>query len=132
MFNQKGEIQSFFWGKRPVLPVEEKGNIKLMDWGNRDKTSPFPQTGWARVNSLKKGKWNYLKPEKVKIPVDRGFEKGVWFDFKAGTEGVILQKDQDRRVYMMTENASSEYLAKTKHPRMPLGEKGNYKTIKNF
>ena len=43
-----------------------------------------------------------------------------------GTEGLLVEKENDKRVYMITEEASEEYLRTTKYNRMPSGEKKNY------
>ena len=94
-------------------------------WGNKDKDLKLPKTGWAREESVKQGKWNWLDPEFVDIPVDKGYEKKVWFDLPEGTKGVLVKsKDKkEERVYMITKEASDKYEKKTKHDREPIGRK---------
>jgi len=125
-FKKKGMISSFFWDKRPILPVEKENKIHLVDWGNRNKKAPFPQTGWARKETIKTGRWKWLNPREVKIPVEKGYEKKVWFDFKNGTDGLLVEKDGDKRVYIITENSDKKYLKETGHDRMPPGQKSNF------
>jgi hypothetical protein len=125
-FKKEDRIESFFWHDKATLPIKWQGKTQLMFWGNKDKNIKLPPTGWAREESLKDGKWDYLKPEEVDIPVDEGYEKKTWFDFKNGTKGVVVKRDNEERVYMITREASKEYEKKTGHGREPLGEKGNY------
>jgi len=122
-FTKKGELTDFFWSQRPVLPVEIDDQTKLFDWGNRDEKEPFPKTGWAKKESIDDGKWNWQHPQKVHIPIDRGYEKGVWFDFPAGTDGLLVEKNGEQRIYMITEPADKKYLEQTGHDRMPPGLK---------
>jgi len=120
-FERKGEAQSYFWSKRPVLPVENKGKTDLVDWGNREKDIKLPKTGWAKAESIDEGKWGYLKPEFVNIPAEKGYEKGVWFDIKGkGIKGLIIEKDKQKRAYMVTKQADQAYLKLTHHNREPI------------
>lgn len=128
-FKTAGRIESFFWNKEPVLPVKTKKGTQLILWGNKDENIKLPKTGWAKNESLKIGKWNYLKPEPVDIPIDSGYEKKTWFDFKDGTKGIVVKKDNNERVYMVTKEADDKYIKETGHNREPIGEKLNF--IKN-
>lgn len=118
---QEGEAQSFFWSKKPVLPVEREKKVELVDWGNRDKKNNLPKTGWAKQESINDGKWQYLKPEFVKIPVERGYEKGVWFKPKSKEfQGLVVERDKNKKVYMLTKPATEKYQKLTKHNREPV------------
>lgn len=120
MKREKG-YQSFFWSKRPVLPVEVDGKVELKDWGNRSKEVNLPKTGWAKGESIDEGKWAYLNPKFVKIPADKGYEKGVWFEpASGGFKGVEVNRNGEDRVYVMTKPASKEYQELTKHDREPV------------
>jgi hypothetical protein len=128
-FEKSGTVRSLYWQKaEPVLPVagpskddgDSEEQVELMLWGNRDKDAPFPQTGWARKESLDMGKWSYLKPVPASIPVSYGVEKGNWFEIEHGIEGVVVEKAGEKRVYMVTEEADPEFLSKTHHPRMAI------------
>ena len=129
-FKKRGYIASFFWDKNPILPAEKDGKISLFEWGNRDKKNELPQTGWAKEESLEKGRWNWLKPEKVNIPAEKGYEKKVWFDIDGGIEGIIVKKNKDEKIYMVTKEADNKYLKETKHDRMPIGKLSNFNKIK--
>jgi len=131
-FEQTGQVKSVYWQKtEPVLPVvsqedeDDEPKEEVLLWGNRDKEAPFPQTGWAREDSIESGKWAYMKPKPALIPVTHGVEKGRWFDIDEGIHGVIVQKGGERRVYMLTQDATSDFLAATKHDRMPVLEGQN-------
>lgn len=119
-FRATGEAQSFFWSLRPVLPVRDKGKVKLYNWGNRDKALPLPQTGWAKIESLVAGRWRHLHPQEVEIPATRGYEKKVWFEIEGGIRGVLVEKGDLKRVYLVTQEATPEFQALTKHNRMPI------------
>ncbi len=127
-FEETGEVRSLYWQKtEPVLPVLEseqedggtKAEPRLLLWGNRDKNKPLPQTGWARLESIEEGKWGYLKPRPVLIPVEYGVEKGKWFGINKGIAGLVVEKAGEERVYMLTEAADDEFLGVTHHDRMP-------------
>jgi len=57
------------------LPVQSKDKIQLLSWGNKDDDVKLPKTGWAKEESLCEGKWNYMHPKLVDIPIDAGYEK---------------------------------------------------------
>lgn len=131
-FEATGEVRSLYWQRgEPVLPVlagdhdgedEEQAaprTPKLVRWGSRDKNAPFPNTGWARLESIEAGKWRHLKPEPVVIPVVYGVEKGRWFGIKKGIAGLMVEKEGEARVYMLTQQADPDFLEHTRHERMP-------------
>lgn len=122
-FKTTGEVESFFWHKDAVLPVKTNAGVQLKIWGNKDEEVKLPKTGWAKIESLKAGKWDHLHPETLDIPIEKGYEKKVWFDTPEGTKGILVRKDNEERVYMITEEANEEYKNKTKHDREPLGRK---------
>lgn len=123
-FRAMGYAESFFWARRPVLPVMQASVTHLYDWGNREKDVDLPKTGWARIESIDAGKWKHLHPTSIIIPVKRGYEKKVWFDITGGIEGVLVEKNGILRAYMLTVPASKNYEAETKHDRMPKLAKG--------
>ena len=133
---KSGNVRSVYWGRsEPVLPAlleagegegdgveveEESTTPQLFLWGNRNKDLPLPATGWARLESLVAGKWDYLRPTPVVIPVTYGVEKGKWFSITKGIRGVLVERDGLQRVYMLTEEAAPDFMNVTKHPRMPV------------
>ena len=125
-FKTTGRIESFFWHNNANLPIKRKNKIQLKLWGNKNDNLRLPKTGWARQESLQAGKWEYLHPELVDIPVDSGYEKKTWFDFSNGAKGLLVKKGEEERVYMITMEAGEEYKKETGHNREPLGKKANY------
>lgn len=120
-FKQKGIVYSFFWRKNDPLPYINNDKVNLAIWGNKDKDKKLPQTGWAKLESLEEGKWDYLKPKKITIPASKGHEKSIWFDIEEGITGISVDdKDKRKHIYMLTKPASEKYLKLTKHDREPV------------
>jgi len=120
-FLELGQATSLYWQANPVLPVIDGDKVYLRPWGNRDKDNHLPQTGWAKYESLDEGKWNHFKPRFITIPAVKGYEKGLWFDAPSdGYSGIIVGQDAKERAYMVTAQASQEYLNLTKHNREPV------------
>ncbi len=82
----------------------------------------MPHTGWCRSESLAQGKWKWLKPKVVHVPVHKGFEKKKWFLTPKGIDAVLVEQKGKKRVYILTEPSSSFYAKLTGHDRMPVGE----------
>lgn len=116
---EQGVIESVFWQARPILPVLFDNELRVYDWGNRDEKLKLPKTGWVRVESLDAGKWNYLRPRAITIPVFQGVEKRIWFGIDYGIRGFLVQRDGAERVYMLTLPPTPEYQQLTGHDRMP-------------
>ena len=133
-FESDGRVRSLYWQKpSPVLPVvpesgdkgaadlaEMAATPRLMLWGSRDKDAPFPNTGWARLESIEQGKWRHLRPRPALIPVLFGVEKGKWFTIKHGIAGLIVERDGEEHVFMLTREATPEFAEATRHERMPV------------
>ena len=119
-FQESGVVQSVYWQPRPVLPARIGDKLALFDWGNREETLKLPKTGWVRTESLEAGKWDYLRPQEVVIPVFQGVEKKVWFTINHGIRGYLVRRGDQQRVYMLTAAPTPEYLALTGHDRMPV------------
>jgi len=119
LFKKNKMVSSFFWDKKPILPIKKNNNITLFEWGNRDKKINLPLTGWAKNESLESGKWNYLNPKKIQILANKGYEKGIWFNIENNIEGILVKKNDIEKVYMITKESNSNYFKKTKHNRMP-------------
>ncbi|HWQ13960.1 MAG TPA: hypothetical protein VNL77_14265 [Roseiflexaceae bacterium] len=114
-----GVVESVFWQARPVLPALLDGELRLLDWGNREEQLKLPKTGWVRIESLQAGKWNYLRPREVVIPAIQGVEKKVWFGIDHGIRGFLVTRGDVARLYMLTLPPTPEYQALTGHNRMP-------------
>lgn len=114
--------------KAQVPVMEEDGSISLCRWGKRQGEDPgidVPVTGWARLISLKEGKWNRYQPRKVRIPAMRWMEKDAgrqshWFDLepKQGILGVEIQAEGERFVYVVTKPSAGAFAEV--HERMPM------------
>jgi len=122
-FRKEGVGKSVFWGRRPILPVrlsrDRKSGIHIFEWGNRQKDVDLPRTGWAKMESLEAGRWNWLEPTRVLIPALQGVEKGRWFDIEGQIAGVLVEREGVERAYMVTVPSSPEYRDLTGHDRMP-------------
>ena len=60
------------------LPVRLRdGNVTWITWGRRkdEAIGKFPNGGWARLNSIKSGKWKPWRPRPVLIAADQFMEK---------------------------------------------------------
>lgn len=114
-----GTVQSLFWQPRPILPVLLDGAVQVFDWGNRDDKLKLPKTGWVRAESLDAGKWDYLRPQEIVIPVFQGVEKKIWFEIAHGIRGYVVRRGDQQRVYMLTVAPTDEYRNLTGHDRMP-------------
>jgi len=103
------------------LPVLSHGQLVIREWGNRSGTGKLPKTGWCQQESLSAGKWRWLNPESAEIPAAFGLEKGIWFPVAEGIKSILV-RDESRRehAYMLTEPASPDYQAMTRHNRMPV------------
>jgi hypothetical protein len=120
---RKGDsVQSFFWQRRPFLPVLEGGGVHLYDWGNRDPELKLPKTGLAKVEALRDSQWDWLAPQVVKIPAIMGYQNRRWFKTPCGLKAIKVRYHNIVRVYLLTTKADREFLAYTGHDRMPIGE----------
>jgi len=120
---RKGDtVQTFFWQHRPFLPIEEEGEVHLYDWGNRDKAIKLPKTGWAKIESVRDGRWDWLSPKIVKVPSTAGYEKRKWFKTPEGVQAVKVRYHNLTRVYLLTTKADQEFMKKINHDRQPVGK----------
>ena len=120
---RKGDIiQTFFWQEHPFLPVAEADGVKLYPWGNRDAGIKLPKTGWAKIESVQDGRWDWLAPQAVNIPSVMGYEKKKWFRTPDGVKGIKVRFHDTTRVYLLTAKASQVFLEYTGHDRMPVGK----------
>ena len=121
---RKGDsVQTFFWQAKPFLPAEdESGVIHLYHWGNRERTLHLPKTGWAKLESVQDGLWDYLSPKKVWIPSLMGYEKKKWFKTPEGVMGIRVRYHNIVRVYLLTIKATQAFARYTGHDRQPVGK----------
>lgn len=119
------ELQFMFTDPAPRLPVIQDGQMRIVDWGNRNGDAPgleHYKTGWCRIESLEAGKWRWLAPEEVAIPANYGHDKGRKFFIEQGIRGIVVHDKQEKpHVYMLTQASSHVYEVMTGgHDRMPV------------
>ena len=100
-----------------MLPVLMKdGSVVNLPWGARreenagnDGRRRWPEGGWARLESIKSGRWNAYEPVAVKIPARGYMEKdnegrSHWFKLESGEyiQGLVASIGEERRVYVVT------------------------------
>ena len=108
------------------LPVLRKdGSTDLVAWGRRrDQAGQLPQGGWARLDSVKAGRWDRWFPKSVKIPAFAFMEKGPdgcneWYDLPKHKllHGLLAHEPgAELRVYLITIDVPRETSA---HGRWP-------------
>lgn len=101
----------YFPQPNAMLPVRRRdGSVSLVTWGRREgEEGRLPQTGWARLDSLKAGKWDRFFPKPVLIVVDQYMEKDKqgkshWFTNITGNyiQGCLVREGDEQRVYVVT------------------------------
>lgn len=110
-------IRIYFPNPKAALPVLKRdGTTDLLTWGARgveyagaEARVKWPRGGWARLESVKNGRWAQFEPQPVKIPAQRFMEKDAdgqshWFDLAAGEfiQGLVAHAAGERRVYVVT------------------------------
>ncbi len=124
---RKGDlIETFYWQKKPFLPVEEEGEVHLYEWGNRESGIKLPKTGWAKIESVQDGLWDWLSPKRVVITSDYGYEKRKWFKTPRGLTGIKVRLNDSIRVYLLTAKADLDFKNRIGHDRMPALAKIKY------
>ena len=114
------EVRFFWQAELPLLPIWHEGRMHIVRWGNRDRQSRLPATGWTWQSTVENGGWNALQPVLVTISANFGFEKGVWFRIREGVRGVLVRDEQERpRVFMICEPSTRYYRVMTRSDRMP-------------
>ena len=101
------------------LPVKlRNGSVTWVIWGRRkeEATGKFPNGGWARLDSIKAGKWKSWHPRPVLIPAESFMEKDQdkqshWISLAHGMaiQALLAERDGEQRVYVVTEETPSEY-----------------------
>lgn len=123
---QLQDTKVFFPHPSAKLPVRKRdGQIEWVTWGKRrDEMCAFPEGGWARLSSIKDGRWTRLNPRPVQIAVERFMEKDAegqryWFDLEEGEfiQGLMAFIDGEARVYVVTQEAEAQ--TAMIHPRWP-------------
>jgi putative SOS response-associated peptidase YedK len=120
---QEKAARIYFPVKAATLPVLKRdGGVVLLAWGARNeelsgsKGPRWPKGGWARIESIKSGRWDAYDPQPVKIPARGYMEKdnegrSHWFPLEPGQyiQGLIAHIGGERRVYVVTISTPSEF-----------------------
>lgn len=88
----------------------KEGAEQLYLWGRREwEQGQLPATGWARLESIKSGKWDRLNPTPVKVCVTQFAERASkniehWFKLTEGAylQGALVKMGNEQRVYIVT------------------------------
>jgi putative SOS response-associated peptidase YedK len=109
----------YFPSPKAALPVLKKdGEIEWVIWGKRNEENvpAFPNGGWARLDSIKEGKWQRYQPRPVLLPIQSFMEKDAervshWFDMKLDevVQGLLTVHDGAARVYVVTTDTPDEF-----------------------
>lgn len=101
------------------LPVRLRdGNVTWVTWGRRkdEAIGKFPNGGWARLNSIKSGKWKPWRPRPVLITADQFMEKDPdnqshWIELgkRMAIQGLLATREEEIRVYVVTISTPLEY-----------------------
>lgn len=128
LFTYKGhEVRVFFPEPKAVLPVRTKsGGVVLMTWGRRkENQGRLPPGGWARLDSIRAGRWDKYFPIPVKLPVTRFMEKdrhgrSNWYLVTGGRciQGLVARDADERRVYVVTVEPGLEGAEHDRWPRI--------------
>lgn len=93
------------------------GGVTWVVWGRRERNlGRFPSGGWARLNSIRAGKWKPWHPRPVIIRADQFLEKdhegkSHWIDVapNMAIQGLLAERDDQQRVYVVTEETPPEF-----------------------
>jgi len=116
----KYQDQQIYFPKSDArLPVLLRhGGVTWITWGSHTTadSSRFPNGGWARLDSIKLGKWKPWHPRPVLIPADSFMEKdhdknSHWIDLAPcmAIQALLAERNNEQRVYVVTEDAPIEY-----------------------
>lgn len=121
----KETVRVYFPNPQAKLPIlMNDGNLSL-PWGRRkEQQGTLPLGGWARLDSIKAGKWDNVEPRPVKIIVDGFMEKdhnkeSHWFNLEEGQfiQGLVAHYNDEQRIYVVT--VEPDPLTKQIHDRWP-------------
>lgn len=101
------------------LPIKLKhGGVTWITWGRRKEEAigKFPNGGWARLDSIKMGKWKPWHPRPVLILAECFMEKdhdeqSHWITLapEMAIQALLAERDGEQRVYVVTEETPPEY-----------------------
>lgn len=110
-FDLNKTVITHFTQSKAMLPIKTKQQgTSLITWGRRTgEPGNLPLGGWASLDAIQQGKWDYYLPRPVKIAVNKFMEQDIegrsmWFDITAGhwLQGLLIQEGTEKRVYVVT------------------------------
>lgn len=105
------EVHTGFASPGARLPVARRRNDPvLLRWGRRrNENGSLPFGGWARLESIKTGKWDHWHPQPVRLPLRAFMETDIqgtdyWFELNSGqwVQGLVARDGREQRVYVVT------------------------------
>ncbi len=113
------EWKIYFPNPKAALPITKPdGEVEWVKWGRRkeEATKNFVQGGWARKDSIRKGKWARFNPKPVLLGVQEFMEKDEqrtshWIVVPQGKaiQAIIATVGEETRLYVVTEDTPPEY-----------------------
>lgn len=120
-------VTSYFPNPKAALPVLRRdGGHELLVWGRRkEDVGELPSGGWARLDSIKQGRWDRYEPKPVRLGVEEFMEKdhtghSHWYTLDAGQwlQGLVATRGGEQRVYVVTLTPTEE-AQRAIHDRWP-------------
>jgi hypothetical protein len=123
-------VRTYFPNPQARLPVLRRdGVVELVRWGRRESDKEcltLPRGGWARLDSLRAGKWDRWFPKPIRIPALSYMEKDPrgcsnWFDLSGldALQGVlVMEPGEDIRVYVVTMDGDRSVSIHGRQPRV--------------
>ena len=120
-------VTTYFPNPGAALPVLRRdGAHELLPWGRREEQEGvLPPGGWARLDSVKAGKWERYEPVPVRLDIEEFMEKdhagtSHWYRLETGQwiQGLIATRGAELRVYVVT-IVPTEATQRAVHDRWP-------------
>lgn len=109
----------YFPSPKAALPIKKSdGSIEWVKWGKRKEelAKGFIQGGWARIDSIRQGKWESLNPKPAILAIQAFMEKDAertshWIDVSEGSavQGLLATLNDETRLYVVTEDTPPEF-----------------------
>ncbi len=120
-------VTNYFPNPKAALPVLRRdGGHVLLPWGRREEQEGrLPPGGWARLDSIRQGRWGRYDPRPVRLAIEEFMEKdhtghSHWYPLEPGQwlQGLVALYGEEQRVYVVT-LVSTEPAQHALHDRWP-------------
>ncbi len=120
-------VTSYFPNPKAALPVLRRdGGHELLPWGRREEQAgTLPPGGWARLDSIREGRWDRYDPMPVRLAIEEFMEKdhaghSHWYPLEPGQwlQGLVAMYGEEQRVYVVT-LVPTEAAQRAIHDRWP-------------